>query len=209
MEKTGKQSELLKKKISEYKEKLTAAIKDSNQVYITTHLNEDYDAIASVGAMALICKRLKKAPYIVVDQKDFDSLSVEKSDMYEALKDKNFVIINLDDFKNNRVENSLLIVLDTNKGFMTPLKNNYDDFNDIIVIDHHKTDDNTICRFEQSKKLFLYHQKCYLSVRLLLRVSFACVARRFAISYIILYYIFFFKYHLTNISANSQQIFRF
>lgn len=46
MEKTGKQSELLKKKISEYKEKLTAAIKDCNQVYITTHLNEDYDAIA-------------------------------------------------------------------------------------------------------------------------------------------------------------------
>ena len=74
MEKTGKQSELLKKKISEYKEKLTAAIKDCNQVYITTHLNEDYDAIASIGAMALICKRLKKAPYIVVDQKDYDSL---------------------------------------------------------------------------------------------------------------------------------------
>jgi protein Tex len=60
MEKTGKQSELLKKKISEYKEKLTAAIKDCNQVYITTHLNEDYDAIASIGAMALICKRLQK-----------------------------------------------------------------------------------------------------------------------------------------------------
>lgn len=37
-----------------------------------------------------------------------------------------------------------MIVLDTNKGFMTPLKNNYDDFNNIIVIDHHKTDDNTI-----------------------------------------------------------------
>ena len=142
--KTGEQIELLKKKISEYKEKLTAAIKDCNQVYITTHLNEDYDAIASIGAMALICKRFKKAPYIVVDQKDYDGLSVEKSDMYEALKDKNFVIINLDDFKNNRVENSLLIVLDTNKGFMTPLKNNYDDFNNIIVIDHHKTDDNTI-----------------------------------------------------------------
>ena len=134
MEKTGKQSELLKKKVSEYKEKLTAAIKDSNQVYITTHLNEDYDAIASIGAMALICKRLKKAPYIVVDQKDYDGLSVEKSDMYEALKDKNFVIINLDDFKNNRVENSLLIVLDTNKGFMTPLKNNYDDFNNCIIV---------------------------------------------------------------------------
>ena len=100
MEKTGKQSELLKKKISEYKEKLTAAIKDCNQVYITTHLNEDYDAIASIGAMALICKRLKKAPYIVVDQKDYDSLSVEKSDMYEALKDKNFVIINSEGLKN-------------------------------------------------------------------------------------------------------------
>ncbi len=37
MEKTGKQSELLKKKISEYKEKLTAAIKDCNQVYTSRY----------------------------------------------------------------------------------------------------------------------------------------------------------------------------
>ena len=65
MEKVGKQPDLLKKKIAEYKEKLVKLINDCNQVYLTTHLNEDYDAIASIGAMALICKRLKKAPYIV------------------------------------------------------------------------------------------------------------------------------------------------
>ena len=47
----------------------------------------------------------------------------------------------------DRLYNNFLLTgisLDTNKGFMTPLKNNYDDFNNIIVIDHHKTDDNTI-----------------------------------------------------------------
>lgn len=144
MEKVGKQPDLLKKKIAEYKEKLVKSIKDCNQVYLTTHLNEDYDAIASIGAMALICKRLKKAPYIVVDQEDFDSLSVEKSDMYESLRDKNFIIINLEDFKNNIVENSLLIVLDTNKKHLTPLKNNYEDFSNIIIFDHHNTDSDTI-----------------------------------------------------------------
>ena len=144
MEKVGKQPDLLKKKIAQYKEKLVKLINDCNQVYLTTHLNEDYDAIASIGAMALICKRLKKAPYIVVDQEDFDSLSVEKSDMYESLRDKNFIIINLEDFKNNIVENSLLIVLDTNKKYLTPLKNNYEDFSNIIIFDHHNTDSDTI-----------------------------------------------------------------
>ena len=69
MEKTGEQSELLKKKISEYKEKLTAAIKDCNQVYITTHLNEDYDAIASIGAMRLFVNVLKRLRTLLLTKK--------------------------------------------------------------------------------------------------------------------------------------------
>lgn len=133
----------LNKKILEFKEKLTVLVNECNQVYLTTHMSPDYDAIASLGVIGLICKKLKKAPYIIVDQKDFDNLPEDRTEMFEKLKEK-FVVINKEDFENNKVENSLLIMVDVNKSFMTPMKNNYKDFNKIIVIDHHLEDEDTI-----------------------------------------------------------------
>lgn len=137
------QIESLNKKINDFKEKLSFLLKDCNQVYLTTHMYPDYDAIAALGALGLICKKLKKAPYIIVDQKDYDNLPADRTEMFEKLKEK-FVIINKEDFENNKVENSLLITVDVNKTFMTPMKNNYKDFKNIIVIDHHTEDENTI-----------------------------------------------------------------
>ena len=133
----------LNKKILDFKEKLTELIKDCNQVYLTTHMSPDYDAIASLGAIGLICKKLKKAPYIIIDQKDFDNLPEDRTEMFEKLKEK-FVVINKEDYENNKVENSLLVIVDVNKTFMTPMKNNYKDFSKIVIIDHHLEDENTI-----------------------------------------------------------------
>lgn len=138
-----KQIKVLTEKINEFKEKLSSLINDCNQVYLTTHMSPDYDAIASLGAIGLICKKFKKAPYIIVDQKDFDNLSDDRTEMFEKIKEK-FVIINKEDFENNKIKNSLLIMVDVNKNFMTPMKNNYKDFNKIVVIDHHEEDENTI-----------------------------------------------------------------
>lgn len=142
-EKKQTQIDVLNKKVNDFKEKLTKQISDCNQVYLTTHMDPDYDAIASLGAIGLICKSLKKAPYIVVDEKDYDNLPNDRTEMFEKLKEK-FVVINKEDFENNKVENSLLITVDVNKGFMTPLKNNYKDFSNIVIIDHHEEDENTI-----------------------------------------------------------------
>lgn len=142
-EKNKKQIRTLNEKITEFKDKITGLVTECNQVYLTTHMSPDYDAIASLGALGLICKKLKKAPYIIVDQKDYDSLPQDRAEMFDKLKEK-FVIINKQDFENNKVENSLLIMVDVNKGFMTPMKNNYKDFSNIIVIDHHLEDENTI-----------------------------------------------------------------
>ncbi len=138
-----KQSMLVRKKISEFKDTLTHLIEDSNQVYLTTHKNMDYDAIASLGAIGLICRKLKKSPYIVVDQDEYNNLSYDKSQMFKKIEDK-FVVVNLDWFNNNKTEKSLLIAVDVNKQFMTPLKNNYGDFDNIIIIDHHDEDSDTI-----------------------------------------------------------------
>ena len=148
MENDGKQSVLVKKKIAEFKEILTKSVKDCNAVYLVGHKNLDFDAIASLGAMALVCKRLKKAPYIVIDQGELDRIENDdkkfyEHEMLEKIKEK-FVVINLDDYENNKQDNSLLIILDTSKGFMTPFKNHYEDFKKILVLDHHKPDENTI-----------------------------------------------------------------
>lgn len=74
MKNCEKQSVLLKKKISEFKEIITKSVKDCNAVYLVGHKSLDFDAIASLGAMALVCKKLKKAPYIVIDQEELDKL---------------------------------------------------------------------------------------------------------------------------------------
>ena len=111
MENDGKQSVLVKKKIAEFKEILTKSVKDCNAVYLVGHKNLDFDAIASLGAMALVCKRLKKAPYIVIDQEELDRIENDdkkfyEHEMLEKIKEK-FVVINLDDYENNKQDNEL------------------------------------------------------------------------------------------------------
>ena len=57
------QNKILNSKINDFKSQLTDAIEECNAVYITSHKDPDFDAIASMGAMGLICKKLKKSPY--------------------------------------------------------------------------------------------------------------------------------------------------
>lgn len=139
MESNGQQSVLTRKKISDFKEKLTDLIEGCNQVYLTTHKNLDYDAIASLGAIGIICRKLNKSPYIIVADDEYENLSFNESQMFKKLEDK-FVINNVNWFNENKTEKSLLIMVDVNKKFMTPLKNNYDDFDNIVIIDHHDED---------------------------------------------------------------------
>lgn len=148
MENSEMQIALLKKKIGNFKEVITKSVKDCNAVYLVGHKNLDFDAIASLGAMALVCKRLKKAPYIVIDQEELNKLEIDKKKFYEhemleKIKEK-FVVINLEDYENNKQDNSLLIMLDVNANFRTPFKNHYDDFKRILILDHHKIDDDTV-----------------------------------------------------------------
>lgn len=143
MEDNKNQFKYINSKICDFKETLTEKIKECNAVYIASHRDPDFDAISSMGAMGLICKRLKKSPYLVINEEDYKKLPTKESEMFDRIKDK-FVLINMDDYYNNKLENSLLIVVDVNKGFRTPFKNDYDDFSNIIIIDHHETDEDTI-----------------------------------------------------------------
>lgn len=142
MKNCDKQSTILKNKINAFRSILTSSIQDSNQVFLVSHKNPDFDAIASLGAAALICKRHKKAHFIVIDD-DFDDLSEEILEMIDKLKEK-FMVITLSDYEKNKTDNDLLITVDVNKNAMTSFDGKYKQFKNIVLIDHHLEDKNTI-----------------------------------------------------------------
>lgn len=144
----SKQSISLKQQINDFKKTLSSNINDANQVFITSHKKLDYDAVASLLSMAIICKKHKKASYIIIDDKEED-LSDEVLQMVNKIKET-FIIITTDHYENNRTDNDLLITVDTNKDYLTSLEGNYKKFKNIIIIDHHITDENTI---KTNKKL--------------------------------------------------------
>src|SRR5574344_1049421 len=142
MKSIEKQSATLKQKINDFKDDLTDCIDGCNQVFLISHKNPDFDAIASLGAMALMCKKLKKAPYIIIDE-DIKTLPYEVASMVDKIKEK-FIVINTNDYKNNKTDNDLLIMTDVNKDYMTSLENDYKNFKDIVIVDHHVEDKSTV-----------------------------------------------------------------
>lgn len=144
------QVDMLKHTIADFKTVLKESINECNQVFLIAHTDLDFDAIASLAGTALICKRFKKAPYIIIDD-DLNNMSDHLLWTLDRIKDK-FIVITTSDYEQNKTDNDLLIVLDTNKEHKTYLQDKYKQFKNIIIIDHHTEDDNTIKR---SKKLIV------------------------------------------------------
>lgn len=116
-------------------------ITNAEKVYIVPHINMDFDAIASACAIYEICKIYRKETYIVTDDY-YENMETSLRIMYKELKNK-YSFITTKQLESERVDNELVIITDTNKKNLIPIKN-IDSFNNIIIIDHHKTDDNTI-----------------------------------------------------------------
>ena len=139
--KNEQQSSILHQELNEFKDVLSSKIKECNQVFLIAHKNPDYDAIASLGAMSLVCKRHKKASYIIID--DVNDLPEKEKVMIEKIKEK-FIVISLKDYEDNKTNNDLLIMVDVNKDFRTSLEGKYKLFKSIIIVDHHDVDSHTV-----------------------------------------------------------------
>ena len=148
--KNSKQDISVKQQVSDFKKTLSNNINDANQVFIISHKKLDYDAAASLLSMAVICKKHKKASYIIIDDKEED-LSDEVLQMVDKIKET-FIVITTDHYENNRTDNDLLITVDVNKDYLTSLEGKYKKFKNIIIIDHHTIDENTI---KTNKKLVI------------------------------------------------------
>ena len=124
------------------KENLDKLFSQNDTVFIVPHIRPDMDAIGASIGMGLICKKNKKKCYIVIDD-NLEKLEVATRKVIEEVGQE-FNIIKAMDVYDLITEKSLLIAVDVNKDYLVSVKQYLSQFNDILVIDHHKTDEHTI-----------------------------------------------------------------
>ena len=128
-------------KISLLRRVLTEQLGICEKVYIMPHKNMDFDAMASATALYEICNSFNNETYIISNDDPVD-MEASSSIMYKELK-RRCKFINTDKLEKIRVKDELLILVDTNKINLIPI-NNTDTYDNIIIIDHHKTSENTV-----------------------------------------------------------------
>ena len=112
-------------------------IEKSEKVYVMGHRNSDVDCIGSAIGIAKIAKFLNKPVNIVVDAKcnasaDATIKKIQYTEGYEEVF-KTYAEIKNDDFTN-----ALLIVVDTHKKSYLVEPDLLDNFEKVVVIDHHR-----------------------------------------------------------------------
>ncbi len=152
------------------KASLDRLLDENDNVFVVPHIRPDFDAVGSALGIALICKKNNKNCFIVIDD-DYDKLEPETRKVLESIKG-NFNFIRSNDLPVYLTPRSLMIAVDANKDYLLCTKKYLNEFKNIVVIDHHKTDEHTIktpylyvdesissvCE-EVSRLLFLYGVK--------------------------------------------------
>ena len=126
-------------KILEYAKEIKRKIKNHKTVFIVGHKNLDLDAIGSALGIYSIVESFHRQAYIIVDDEDLE-LGVKK--VIEEEQMINF--IQNSDIKNLKSNSNLLIITDTNKINLLPSSDILNEFTDIMIIDHHQTNEKSI-----------------------------------------------------------------
>lgn len=133
-------------KYKDLKNILDIKINESNQIFITGHNvsnnDLDFDAIASMICLYLIIQKYDKQVYLLIEELPAKIEPGVKKIIEEIRTSIN--IINVDKYTKVKSDNDLLITVDTNKTNLINCANYIDKFKDIIIIDHHNEDKNTI-----------------------------------------------------------------
>lgn len=124
------------------KASLDRLLDENDNVFVVPHIRPDFDAVGSALGIALICKKNNKNCFIVIDD-DYDKLEPETRKVLESIKG-NFNFIRSNDLPVYLTPRSLMIAVDANKDYLLCTKKYLNEFKNIVVIDHHKTDEHTI-----------------------------------------------------------------
>ena len=121
---------------------LESKLKNCSSVFIVGHNGPDFDSFgAAIGLCALSRFFYKKAYIVIDDEQTKIEPGVKK--ILDSEKER-YRFITKSDFEELVDEDSLLIVVDTNKEDMISIGEDLDKVKDIIVIDHHTGNDKTI-----------------------------------------------------------------
>lgn len=127
-------------KLLNNKSKIDKYIESSSNVYIMGHRYLDLDALGASIGMYEYVKSFGKKPIIIINDRRFES-GVKKA--LDNIRDK-YCIRKSSKIKESINKNSLLIIVDSNKDFLLQDPTLIDMFNNIIVIDHHDSNDSTL-----------------------------------------------------------------
>lgn len=123
--------------------KLTELIKTYDEIFLMTHCNPDFDGMGSAIALQQIINKFKKKSYIVKNNRDSDN-SLNKAYNYMIDKNLSHTFISKTAALNVINQNSLLIILDTQKEQLLELPQLLQMTNNIVVLDHHIKSQNNI-----------------------------------------------------------------
>lgn len=129
-------------KLKEFKTNLEERMESASNIVIVPHEVIDFDAIASSIGIALFAKRMKKNCSIIVNDPSYRMDHGVQLIINEAKKELS--IVNYEKYLQTKDENDLFIFMDVNKKKLVCLKEELDNKNNNVIIDHHDVDDNTI-----------------------------------------------------------------
>lgn len=128
--------------LTEKKKRINSLIEKSNSIYVMGHQHLDLDAIgSSIGICEYVKKFNKKATIIINDR----TLEKGVKRLLSAFGDK-YTIKKSREVKAKVKPNDLLIVVDTNKQYLLQDSTFLDMIDNILVIDHHDINKETIAR---------------------------------------------------------------
>lgn len=129
------------------KEMLENGMKNSSKVFIIGHNSPDFDSIGSCLGLYILARHYNKNVFIIVDD---DELKIEPGvkRIIEEVRD-NIPIIKKSDYLELADKDSLLIVTDVNKKHMISVGDSLDKVGNIIVIDHHTEDQDSINTYKK------------------------------------------------------------
>ena len=109
----------------------------SDKIYIMGHKNTDIDCIGAAVGVYKMATILGKEANIIIDQKCNSSTKyvIEKLKQDEKYKE---VFITNNDLKKMDFNNSLLVVVDTHKKSYLTYPDVLDNFEKVVIIDHHR-----------------------------------------------------------------------
>lgn len=114
-------------------DKLTKKIREYEKIIITSHKNPDLDGLTSSIVLASIARKFNKEAFVYLNEENISTTKVKELVGASYFLDK----YNVD-------KNALLIIVDTSSELYISSEKMLEDFQHIVVIDHHEISENNI-----------------------------------------------------------------